>query len=639
VSVHTDPRIGSELVGYAIEERVGRGGMGVVYRAYDRRLKRKVALKLVAPELAADERFRERFLRESELAISLEHPSVVPIHDAGEVDGQLYLAMRYVEGSDLGTLLESDGALAPSRAISICAQVAEALDAAHARGLVHRDVKPSNVLLDTSEHAYLADFGLSRRLADEGVSFVDARSLGTPAYVAPEQIEGARIDGRADVYSLGCLLFECLTGEPPFTDGSRLAVVWAHLEEEVPSASERNAALPEAIDPVLRKAMAKNPQERFASCSELVSAAGDALGLREVAGVRGRRPLLLAGAGVLVAVVAVAAFVASRGDGDPRGPGLAVGTDTVVRIDPKTNRLAGVTDVRGDPSAVTVSRRSVWAYSGKDHTVTELDPATGAARRTTAISTVPALPGNSEGPVIAADADAAWVVGHDFWDRAKPCEGGGVLTRVRAGVGGTREYRLKEKPLAVAVADGAVWVVATCVVGTMVLRLDARTGRLLEKVPLPGEVSAGGIAVGEGAVWLLDPGKALLLRIDPHLAAVTATLDLGTSALPPVVGLGSVWVFVSNEGGKLFRVNPRTLRATEAISSVPERAGTFVVADGSLWWNDIGGGSVIRLDPTTGRILSTIRVTPPGQEGVGLVSTAIAAGAGRIWVTVGTGLD
>ena len=205
--------------------------MGVVYRAYDLRLKRPVALKLVAPSLALDERFRERFARESELVMSLEHPNVVPIYDAGDVDGRLYLAMRLVDGTNLGTLLRAEGALEPGRAMAICAQVASALDATHARGLVHRDVKPSNVLLDSSEHVYLADFGLTRRLDDQMGPGED-RSIGTPAYLAPEQIDGVSVDGRADVYSLGCLLYECLTGERVFPRGSQLAEAWAHLEEE-----------------------------------------------------------------------------------------------------------------------------------------------------------------------------------------------------------------------------------------------------------------------------------------------------------------------------------------------------------------------------------------------------------------------
>ena len=223
MSVAADPRTGSELFGYRLEALLGRGGMGVVYRAYDRRLKRHVALKLIAPELAEDERFRERFLAETELAASLEHPNVVPIHDAGEVDGQLYLTMRLVDGGELKTLLKQERLLEPARALAIRGQVAAALDAAHARGLIHRDVKPSNVLLDANEHVYLADFGLSRQLTETAVEH--GLSVGTPAYVSPEQIEHGSADGRADQYALGCLLYECLTGHAPFERDSDLAVL------------------------------------------------------------------------------------------------------------------------------------------------------------------------------------------------------------------------------------------------------------------------------------------------------------------------------------------------------------------------------------------------------------------------------
>ena len=237
--------VGTQIAGYRLEEEIGRGGMGVVYRAHDVALERSVALKLLAPALAEDPEFRERFLVESRLAASLDHPNVVPVYDAGEVEGQLYLAMRYVEGSDLKRLLADEGKLEPARAIAVCSQIANALDAAHARGLVHRDVKPSNVLLDEREHAYLADFGLTRRLTDAAPDFDAGLSLGTPAYVAPEQIEGKDVDGRADQYSLACLLHECLTGEPPFPRGSEAATLFAHLEEPPPAApglDERDGA-------------------------------------------------------------------------------------------------------------------------------------------------------------------------------------------------------------------------------------------------------------------------------------------------------------------------------------------------------------------------------------------------------------
>ena len=218
-----DPRIGSELSGYRLEELVGRGGMGVVYRAHDVALERPVALKLLSPSLAADRDFRQRFLVESRLAAALDHPCVVPIYDAGEAEDQLYLAMRYVEGTDLKRLLQAEGKLDPARAIAVCSQLADALDTAHAHGLVHRDVKPSNVLLDEQGHAYLADFGLTRRLAEQASGFEAGLSLGTPAYVAPEQIEGKDVDGRADQYSLACLLHECAASPPPASSPARTA--------------------------------------------------------------------------------------------------------------------------------------------------------------------------------------------------------------------------------------------------------------------------------------------------------------------------------------------------------------------------------------------------------------------------------
>ena len=266
-----DSRIGSELLGYRLEALIGRGGMGVVYRAHDPRLKRDVALKLLAPELAEDRAFRDRFLRESELAAALEHPNVVPIHDVGETDGQLFIVMRLVEGSDLGALLRSEGRLQPRRALALVAQVAAALDAAHERGLVHRDVKPSNVLVDPGDHAYLADFGLTRRLSDPSILLEHGLSVGTPAYVAPEQIRGGEVDGRADQYSLGCVLYECLTGEHLFPRSSEAAVLFAHLEETAPAQP--------GLESVLPRALAKSPADRYESCASFVDAARNALGI------------------------------------------------------------------------------------------------------------------------------------------------------------------------------------------------------------------------------------------------------------------------------------------------------------------------------------------------------------------------
>ena len=324
MSLSVDPRIGSELFGYRLEALLGRGGMGVVYKAYDPRLKRYVALKLIAPELSEDERFRERFLAESELAASMEHPNVVPIYDAFDADGRLAIAMRYVEGTDLKQLLQTERVLDPERAVTICAQVAAALDAAHQRGLVHRDVKPSNVLLDENEHVYLADFGLSRRLADPGVPGGGSFSVGTPAYAAPEQIEGGAVDGRADVYSLGCLLYECLTGEAPFKRDSELAVLWAHVQEEPP-------VLP-GLEEVIPTALAKDPDERYATCGELVVAAREALGLHRPVTIRDRKALILTAVGVALAAAAVIAGVLLSQGGGPGKPSTKPTLDAQGRL-------------------------------------------------------------------------------------------------------------------------------------------------------------------------------------------------------------------------------------------------------------------------------------------------------------------
>ncbi|HEX2111119.1 MAG TPA: serine/threonine-protein kinase [Gaiellaceae bacterium] len=264
MQVSDDPRVGTELAGYRIESLLGWGGMSIVYLAEDLRLKRRVALKLLAARLAEDESFRDRFLRESELAASIDHPNIVPIYEAGAAENLLFIAMRYVEGRDLKERLQG-GRLDPAEATGILAQVASALDAAHRRGLVHRDVKPSNVLLDTgarpdgADHVYLADFGLTRRVADEAGISDEGHLMGTIDYVAPEQIAGEESDGRTDVYSLGCVLYECLVGQPPFRRDSDLAVVFAHLETEPPAPSAQRPELPSALDGVIARALAKEP--------------------------------------------------------------------------------------------------------------------------------------------------------------------------------------------------------------------------------------------------------------------------------------------------------------------------------------------------------------------------------------------
>jgi serine/threonine-protein kinase len=278
VDSQPDPDI--QIAGYRIEARLGRGGMGEVYRAVQLSLDRRVALKVLPPKLAEDDVFRRRFLRESRIAASIDHPSIIPIYETGEDRGLLYIAMRYVDGMDLSTLLRRDGRLTPARTLAIMAQVASALDAAHARGLVHRDVKPGNILLaagppGSDGHCYLCDFGLIKEVdVQQARSALTATGqfVGTIPYVAPEQIEGGDIDGRADVYSLGCVVFHCLTGERPFERINDIEVVFAHLREPPPPVSSRAPDLPPALDAVVARAMAKSRDDRWPTCTALVTA-------------------------------------------------------------------------------------------------------------------------------------------------------------------------------------------------------------------------------------------------------------------------------------------------------------------------------------------------------------------------------
>ncbi|MFZ1994449.1 MAG: serine/threonine-protein kinase, partial [Solirubrobacteraceae bacterium] len=266
-----------EAAGYRIEAVIGRGGMGTVYRAVQLTLQRDVALKLLTAEPSGDGSFRQMFLDESILAASLDHPHVVPVYDAGEVEQILYMAMRYVPGSDLQGMIRREGRLSPHASVMILEQVAGALEAAHAAGLVHRDVKPSNVLIAGAHgaeqplHAWLGDFGLSRRIADPAEHSTE-RPLGTVHYVAPEQIRGDLIDHRADIYSLGCLLFECLTGSVPFAHTSVPAVLYAHLEAPIPTVSDLGIGLPAALDDVIAWALAKSPDDRPQSATALAQA-------------------------------------------------------------------------------------------------------------------------------------------------------------------------------------------------------------------------------------------------------------------------------------------------------------------------------------------------------------------------------
>jgi hypothetical protein len=273
---------GSRIAGYVLEEEIGAGGMAVVFRARDERLDRLVALKVLAPGLTANEEFRRRFLRESRAAAAVDDPHVLPVYEAGQAGGVLFIAMRYVSGGDVRGLLRRQGPLPPGRAAAIISPVASALDAAHGAGLVHRDVKPANMLIDARpgrpDHVYLSDFGLAKGGSASVLTGTGA-GPGTVAYMAPEQIQGGVVAGRADQYALGCAAFELLCGGVPFERDQDMAVIYAHLSVRPPSLSARCPGLPSAVDEVLGRVLAKAPGDRYASCGEFAEALREALGV------------------------------------------------------------------------------------------------------------------------------------------------------------------------------------------------------------------------------------------------------------------------------------------------------------------------------------------------------------------------
>ena len=609
----TEPQLstGDEVAGYTLESLLGRGGMGEVFRAVDAHLARAVALKVLAPGLVDDEASRERILRESQLAASIDHPNVIPVYAAGEADGHVYIAMRLVEGSDLRSVLRRDGRLEPARAIALVAQVASALDAAHARGLVHRDVKPSNVLIDSQqerEHCYLADFGITTTASDLQPVDVSQRLLGTLAYVAPEQVRGDPVDARADVYSLGCLLFECLTGEVPFVRDSDIAVVFAHLEEPPPRPAERVGELPSEIDAVIARALAKQPEDRYATCGELVDDARRALGLGEPQ--RPRRRLALALGVALLVVAATAIVLALRSDSGP----AEAPTGSLVRIDPASGSVKATYRLSAHPAAVAIGPQ-VWVTDYRQSTLWRIDPRTGAQTSFGAI-------GN---PRAAAIIGGLLYVGSDG-----PSAAGGNVTRYDA-LTGSRVDSVPVVPCSVAAGDGVAYA-SGC---PNVNRLSTGPGKLRQVhrtvIPMPAPATAEhvrttlfGLAIGEGAVWAI--GDALdrrLFKIDPRSGRVLAIIPLPIAPQRIAAGEGAIWITdaIHDVLVKLDPANGRVLRRI----AVSGGADGVAVGAGGVWVATGIAGQVVHIDPTSGRIVGRIDVGPGLRE--------IAAGPHDIWVT------
>src|SRR5262245_12316038 len=585
-----DTRVGTELAGYRIDRVIGRGGMSVVYLARHARLERRVALKLLSPELADSERFRDRFLRESRLAASIDHPNIVPIYDADEADGTLFIAMRYVEGSDLKEVIRAEGRIDLQRTSAIVGQVASALDAAHALDLVHRDVKPSNVLLTPDDHVYVSDFGLTKRALSVSRLTATGQLVGTIDYVAPEHIKGDRIDRRADVYSLGCMVVECLTGHAPYPRDLEVGVLWAHVEEAPPKVTEERPELPSAVDEVVAGAMAKDPDARTPTAGEVAAGLRSALGSeggtvivparlrrseRRVPGRR-RMPLIaaLVGVGVLVAV-GVAVLLTVGGD-----EVVAPSANSVARIDAEATAFSTSVEVGQDPTGIAIGEGGdLWVINQSDSTVIRIDPESGEVTSTKSTLGIPSG--------VAAGEEAVWITN---------------------GFGGPSGRG-------------------------QVVRLDLADESVEPAFDDSGNAKA--IVVAFGSIWLADADRDLVLRYDPEDVdappiEIPTDDDPNASAAPRSLSVGTgqaEGIWVANElGDTVVRIDPETNEIPEP--GLPVDSPSAVAADDSgVWVTSEIGDRVVRFDAVDGRTLRTYQTADGVLDG----PTAIVITPDGVW--------
>jgi streptogramin lyase len=607
--------IGSTVAGYRLDALIARGGMGVVYRATHLGLERPVALKVIARELADREGFRERFLRESRLAASLDHPAVVPVFDSREVDGELIVAMRLVAGGDLRRTIDREGPLPPVRAIALLGQVAEALDAAHAAGIVHRDVKPHNVLVE-GDRAFLSDFGLAKALGESGA--VSGTSVvGTAEYMSPEQWRGGAVGPAADVYSLGCVLYEALTGIVPYARKD------ADTEPE----------MPEGLDAVIERAVSKDPAERYPSAGALIGAAREregagmaatrvlseptAFGAGEHAtvaigagsgrggpgrgsGLRLPRGRALAGvAAGLAVVVAMVLLVLSLVGGDgidvsepiPIGAAplrIAAAADAIWVTSEPDGTLTKLNPESGEPvgkplplgagvSGVAVGAGSVWVSDPRRGEILQVDPKTGRVVRTIAV-------GGRPGP-IAFGGDRVWVAD----------EAGAGVTAVNARSGDVfrRALAPHAAPLRLAVGAGGLWV-SSATTGA-VRRIDLSSAH--PAPPIAVGRGPAGVTVAHGLVWVANSRGDTVSKVDPSIGQVLGDpIEVGGRPGGIDAGTSTVWVASAAEDA-VTRIELESGERSGAPIQVGSEPGAVAVGETAVWVADNGEGAVTRIEP------------------------------------------
>ena len=621
---------GSLLAGCRIEGIVGRGGMGVVYRATQLSLERPVALKVIAPDFAGDITFRERFKRESRIAASIEHPNVIPVYEAGEGEGQLYLIMRYVEGTDLRAVIDgTDSGLSPERAAQLVAQVAAGLAAAHRRDLIHRDVKPANVLIDAGgerEHAYLTDFGIARHSsATSGLTHTGAL-IGTMDYLAPERIQDQGGDGRADVYALGCVLFEALTGARPYERDNDVAKMYAHLSAPVPSARELRPDLPPELDELAQRAMAKDPDDRFASAGEMSEALTDTLPSRPITAPSPPLPPTEPAAPAEAGKAAPSAPGPSDPGTEPAATERAEPAPSAPWTDP-----APAAPAAGEPAELAATEAALEAEATHKAPPAPAPPATpppGEVFPPTELGPTRAAPGRGAAPPVSPPPP-------------------GPVTPPPTAPGGRPKRKVPVAAIGVVLAAvaGAAIVLALAGGGddpadeTATNSQQDTTGnqttqdtteedaplafRQTANISVPGD-GADGMAVGEGAVWLADKNSDQVIPIGVNAKQAGTPIDVGDEPDSVAVGFGSVWVS-NTSGNTVSRIDPASMTQADEIQAGAGPEG-IAVSEEAIWVANFDDDSVTRISPKGDPELTE-------QVGDGPVQLAVADDGG-IWVTL-----